>query len=271
MARKSKSTEQPPEASETAPGFACDIGQERILSDKHSLTDDEAIEPVSKSKPHYHGHRDRLRARFVTSGDELPDYELLELLLFTAIPRRDVKPLAKSLIDRFGSLAGVLSTPVSQLAKHPGLGETTAIFLRSVREAGLRLTREEIIDRPVITAWSQLINYLHAHMAREAREQFRILFLDKKNRLIADEVQQEGTVDHTPAYPREIVKRALELAATAIILVHNHPSGDPKPSQADREMTRQIVDAARPIGIVVHDHVIISRTGHISFRSEGFL
>lgn len=253
------------------PGFAFDMGQERLASEFRATDEPKVAPDDEKKKPHYHGHRDRLRARFQTSGDELPDYELLELLLFTAIPRRDVKPLAKQLIDHFGSLAAVLSAPIPQLAKQPGMGESTAIFLKATREAGLRLTREEVIDRPVITAWNQLIDYLHAHMAREEREQFRILFLDKKNRLIADEVQQEGTVDHTPAYPREIVKRALELSATAIILAHNHPSGDPEPSQADRDMTRSIVDAARPIGIVVHDHVIISRTGHTSFRSLGFL
>ncbi len=278
MSRKKKS-DASPNLQDKDSGFAFDMGQDRLLPslgdhqntplDAPNKTEAEAEK--ASTKPHYHGHRDRLRARFQTSGDDIPDYELLELLLFTAIPRRDVKPLAKQLIDSFGSLAGVLSAPTSQLAKHPGMGESTAIFLKATRAAGLRLAREEVIDRPVITAWSQLINYLHAHMAREPREQFRILFLDKKNHLIADEVQQEGTVDHTPAYPREIVKRALELGATAIILVHNHPSGDPEPSQADRDMTRSIVDAARPIGIVVHDHVIISRTGHTSFRSLGFL
>lgn len=264
-------------------GFAFDMGQDRLLpasgaprlnppnTDNARIDNTRTDTGPTTPKPHYHGHRDRLRERFQTSGDDLPDYELLELLLFTAIPRRDVKPLAKQLIGRFGSLAGVLSAPLTQLAQQPGMGESTAIFLKATREAGLRLTREEVIDRPLITAWSQLISYLHAQMAREPREQFRILFLDKKNHLIADEVQQEGTVDHTPAYPREIVKRALELSATAIILVHNHPSGDPQPSQADRDMTRSIVDAARPIGIVVHDHVIISRTGHTSFRSLGFL
>jgi DNA repair protein RadC len=250
---------------DSAPGFAFDDSQERMLAHDAEIVSEAA------AKPHYHGHWDRLRERFISSGDELPDYELLELLLFTAIPRRDVKPLAKQLITKFGSLASVLSAPVEQLAKQPGMGEASAVFLRTVREAGLRLLREEVMDRQVITSWKQLIDYCHAAMAREPREQFRILFLDKKNCLIADEVQQEGTVDHTPAYPREIVKRALEVGATAMILVHNHPSGDPKPSQADKDMTRQIVDAARPLGIVVHDHVIIARTGHASFRSLGLL
>ncbi|MBV6632428.1 MAG: DNA repair protein RadC [Alphaproteobacteria bacterium] len=237
-----------------------------------SLDDaDASASPVAKDKPHYHGHRERLRERFVQNQDGLPDYEVLELLLFSAIPRKDVKPLAKDLIAQFGSLGAVLSAPIDQLTRQNGVSQNTAVFLRAVRTAGLHLTREEVLDRPVITAWRQLLDYCHALMAREPREQFRILFLDKKNRLIADEVQQEGTVDHTPAYPREIVKRALEIGSTALILVHNHPSGDPEPSQADKDMTRQIVDAARPLGIVVHDHVIISRAGHSSFRSLGLL
>ena len=271
MPRKGKSADHD-KAAKDHDGFAFDGVQQRMVLDDVAAAGIPEVPPEAvEERPHYHGHRERLRARFLSSGQELPDYELLELLLFTAIPRRDVKPLAKALIGRFGSLGGVLSASPEQLTGQPGLSENTAVFLRAVREAGLRLIREEVIDRPVVTSWRQLIEYCHAAMAREAREQFRILFLDKKNRLIADEVQQEGTVDHTPAYPREIVKRALEVGATALILVHNHPSGDPQPSQADRDLTRQIVDAARPLGIVVHDHVVISRTGHTSFRALGLL
>ncbi|MEM6902447.1 MAG: DNA repair protein RadC [Pseudomonadota bacterium] len=268
----SEAGSKPQSKPESKPESTARSDREPALPSKNQPSDaTPPDEPASKDKPHYHGHRDRLRDRFVQNQDALPDYEILELLLFSAIPRKDVKPLAKSLIAEFGSLGAVLSAPITQLTRHDGISDNTAIFLRAVRQAGLELTREEVMDRPVITAWRQLLDYCHALMAREPREQFRILFLDKKNRLIADEVQQEGTVDHTPAYPREIVKRALEIGSTALILVHNHPSGDPEPSQADKDMTRQIVDAARPIGIVVHDHVIISRTGHSSFRSLGLL
>ncbi|MEO0394329.1 MAG: JAB domain-containing protein, partial [Pseudomonadota bacterium] len=207
MSRKKKSAKDP-DLSEQNSGFAFDMGQDRLFP---AMGDTPPAAPAPKAdttpksdtkpgeKPHYHGHRDRLRERFLSSGDQLPDYEVLELLLFTAIPRRDVKPLAKQLISHYGSLPAVLNATPSDLANQPGMGDSTATFLKAVREAGLRLTRAEVIDRPLITAWQQLIDYLHAHMAREPREQFRILFLDKKNHLIADEVQQEGTVDHTPA------------------------------------------------------------------------
>ncbi len=216
---------------------------------------------------HRHGHRERLKSRFRDAGAEaLPDYELLELVLFRSIPRRDVKALAKQLIARFGSFAEVLGAPEGRLREIPGIGEAVATDLQLVRAAGLRMARGEVSKKAVLSSWSQVIDYCRSAMAFETREQFRILFLDKKNALIADEVQQTGTVDHTPVYPREIVKRALELSASAIILVHNHPSGDPTPSAADIAMTRQIVDIAKSLGIAVHDHIVIGREGHASFK-----
>ncbi len=219
------------------------------------------------SEPHYLGHRERLRERFgQVGGEALADYELLELVLFRSIPRRDVKPIAKDLIRRFGSFAEVLTQPVSRLVEVPGVGEAVAIDLRIVAAAGQRLARGAVAARPVLSSWTSVIDYCRAAMAFEPREQFRILFLDRKNALIADEVQQTGTVDHTPVYPREIVRRALELSSTAVILVHNHPSGDPTPSQADIRMTREIVEVAKAMGIVVHDHIIVGRDGHASFR-----
>lgn len=221
----------------------------------------------SASEPHYLGHRDRLRERFMTAGpDALADYELLELVLFRSIPRRDVKPIAKELIRRFGSFAEVVAAPQHLLTEVAGVGEAVAADLRIVAAAGQRLAKGQVTKRAVLGSWSAVIDYCRAAMAFEVREQFRILFLDKKNALIADEVQQVGTVDHTPVYPREIVKRALEHSSTAIILVHNHPSGDPTPSQADITMTREIVDVAKSMGIVVHDHIIVGREGHASFK-----
>jgi DNA repair protein RadC len=228
----------------------------------------EASMPDSQiGDPHYHGHRERLRERFgQVGGEALADYELLELVLFRSIPRRDVKPIAKELIRRFGSFAEVLTQPVSRLTEVPGVGEAVAVDLRLVAAAGQRLARGAVAQRPVLSSWNAVIDYCRAAMAFEPREQFRILFLDKKNALIADEVQQTGTVDHTPVYPREIVRRALELSSTAVILVHNHPSGDPTPSQADIRMTREIVEVAKAMGIVVHDHIIVGREGHASFK-----
>ena len=223
--------------------------------------------PPAADSPHYLGHRDRLRARFDESGgDALPDYELLELVLFRSIPRRDVKPLAKDLIRRFGSFAEVLAAPASRLREVDGLGEAVVLDLKLVEAAAVRLARGAIGKRPVLSSWSSVIEYCRTAMAFAGTEQFRILFLDKRNALIADEVQGTGTVDHTPVYPREIVRRALELSATALILVHNHPSGDPTPSNADIGMTREIVGIAKPLGIAVHDHIIVGRDGHASFR-----
>ncbi len=213
------------------------------------------------------GHRERLRDRFMRGGDKaLPDYEMLELVLFNAIPRRDTKPLAKELIARFGTFAEVVSAPETRLREIKGVSARVISELKLVRAAALRLMQGQIMERKVLSSWDQVVAYCRAAMAYETREQFRILFLDKKNNLIADEMQQQGTVDHTPVYVREVVKRALELSATAIILVHNHPSGDPTPSRADIDMTKMIIDAAKPLGVVVHDHIIVGRDRVASFK-----
>lgn len=218
-------------------------------------------------EPHYLGHRDRLRARFAHAGaDALPDYELLELVLFRAIPRRDVKPLAKALIQRFGSFAEVVSAEPNRLAEVDGVSQGVISDLKLIEAAGHRLARGAIAARPLLSSWAALLEYCRATMAFSPREQFRVLFLDKRNHLIADEIQGHGTVDHTPVYPREVARRALELSATAIILAHNHPSGDPTPSAADIKMTREIVAILDPLGIIVHDHVILGRDGHASLK-----
>ncbi len=223
--------------------------------------------PKDAEPPHYHGHRDRLRARFAEAGgDGLPDYELLELVLFRSIPRRDVKPLAKELIRRFGTFAEVLAAPSHRLAEVEGVGEGVVLDLKLVEASARRIARGAVAKRPVLSSWTAVIDYCRTAMAFAEREQFRLLFLDKRNALIADEVQGSGTVDHTPVYPREVVRRALELSACALILVHNHPSGDPTPSQADVTMTREIIDVARPLGIAVHDHIIVGREGHASLK-----
>ncbi len=222
--------------------------------------------------PHYIGHRERLRDRFFTAGaDAMPDYELLELALFAAVPRRDVKPLAKTLLTRFGSFAEVIAAPRERILEVEGASIAVATQLKIVEAAARRLAKTRLMGRPALASWSALIDYCAAAMARSQKEEFRVLFLDRKNVLIADEVQSTGTVDHTPVYPREIVKRALEHAATALILVHNHPSGDPTPSRSDITMTRDVNDAARALGIVVHDHVIVGRSGHVSFKALGLL
>lgn len=220
----------------------------------------------------HEGHRERLRARFRDGGaDAVPDYELLELVLFRAIPRRDTKPIAKRLLSQFGSFAEAINAPEARLLEISGLGPAAVLELKLVRAAALRLMRGEIFQRPALGSWQQVLDYVRAAQAFADREQFRILFLDKKNRLIADEVQQQGTVDHTPVYVREVVKRALEVSATAIILVHNHPSGDPTPSEADIAMTRAIIAAARPLGVTVHDHIIVGREGHASLKALGLM
>jgi DNA repair protein RadC len=216
---------------------------------------------------HYVEHRRRLRARFLAAGSEaLSDYEMLELILFRAIPRRDLKPLAKELLARFGSFAEVISAPRLRLQEVKGLGEAAIAELKIVQAAASRFARGEIKQRPALSSWASVLDYCRTAMAFADKEYFRILFLDKRNRLIADEQQQTGTVDHTPVYPREVVKRALELSATAVILVHNHPSGDPTPSRADVEMTRVIVEVAKPLGIAVHDHIIVGKEGHASLK-----
>jgi DNA repair protein RadC len=218
------------------------------------------------------GHRERLRARFLKGGAEaMPDYELLELTLFAAIPRRDTKPLAKALLKRFGSFAEVVAAPRGRLLEIPGVGESVANHLKIVEAAAQRLAKSRVMGRPALSSWAALLDYCTAAMARSEKEEFRVLFLDRKNHLIADEVQNRGTVDHTPVYPREIIKRALELGASSIILVHNHPSGDPTPSKTDIAMTREIAGAAKALSIAVHDHLVIGRGGHASFKSLGLL
>jgi len=218
------------------------------------------------------GHRQRIRSRLLTAGPEsIADHELLELVLFLALPRRDTKPIARALLARFGSFANAISAPLADLRGVDGMGEAGAAALKTVQAAALRLVRAEVQDRPVLTHWDALIAYLTATMARDRVEQFRVLFLDAKNRLIADEAQSRGTVNHTPVYPREVVKRALELHASALILAHNHPSGDPAPSQADIAMTQDIARAATALGLVVHDHVIVGNGRVVSFRADGLL
>jgi DNA repair protein RadC len=227
----------------------------------------EPEEGLAEGAPHYHGHRERLRSRFREAGsDAVSDYELLELVLFRAIPQRDIKPLAKELIAKFGSFAEVVAAPPARLAEVKGMGDAAITELKVVHAAASRLARGQVQKRPVLSSWSNVIDYCRTAMAYAEKEQFRLLFLDKRNQLIADELQQTGTVDHTPVYPREVVKRALELSATAIILVHNHPSGDPTPSRADIQMTQAIIDVAKPLGISVHDHIIVGKEGHASFK-----
>jgi DNA repair protein RadC len=229
--------------------------------------DQEARGRAAAKPPHFHGHRERLRERFLKGGnDALADYELLELVLFRAIVRRDLKPLAKELLRQFGSFAEVVSAPIERLKSVKGLGDAAITELKIVEAAAHQLAHGQVRDRPILSSWSNVLDYCRTAMAFADKEQFRVLFLDKRNRLIADEMQQRGTVDHTPVYPREVVKRALELSATAIILVHNHPSGDPTPSQADIAMTLEIVSVAKPLGIAVHDHIIVGKDGHASLK-----
>ncbi len=218
------------------------------------------------------GHRMRLRARFAKGGSEaMPDYELLEMTLFAALPRRDTKPLAKALLARFGSFAEVIAAPRARLLEVKGVGDSVVHHLKIVEAAAQRLAKSRVIGRPALSSWAALLDYCTAAMARAQTEEFRVLFLDRRNVLVADEVQNRGTIDHTPVYPREIIKRALELGASSLILVHNHPSGDPTPSKTDITMTREIAGAARALSIAVHDHLVIGRGGHASFKSLGLL
>jgi DNA repair protein RadC len=217
--------------------------------------------------PHYHGHRERLRERFYSAGpDALSDYELLEMALFPALPRRDTKPLAKALLKKFGSFAEVIHAPEARLREVGGIGDASVHQIKLLAAAAGRVAKGEIKRSIALSSWNDVIGYCRSSMAFADKEQFRLLFLDKRNQLISDEVQQTGTVDHTPVYPREVIKRALELSATALILVHNHPSGDPTPSQADIQMTKAIIDIASPLGISVHDHIIVGKNGHASMK-----
>ncbi|MEL6955295.1 MAG: DNA repair protein RadC [Pseudomonadota bacterium] len=227
---------------------------------------------MSETKPHWQGHRERLRGKLLKRGPgALDDYELLETLLFAFIPRRDVKPVAKALLKRFGSISAVISAESRDLVSIDGIGETAAAYLRATNELHQRAAREEIAARPVISSWNALLAYVRQALQHETREQFRVIFLDRKNQLIADEVMGQGTVDHAPVYPREIARRALELASSALILVHNHPSGDTTPSRADIDMTREIIDALTPLEITVHDHLIAGKGGVTSFKSSGLI
>lgn len=228
--------------------------------------------PNGRAPSYLADHRKRLRERFNAGGAAaMPDYELLELVLFRAIPRQDVKPLARALIDTFGDFNRVLSAPTTQLTKVKGCGPAVVTELKIIEAAAHRLARAKVMQRHVMSSWDSVLDYCHTVMAHRDTEQFRILFLDTKNALIADEEQGKGTVDHVPVYPREVVKRALELNATSVILVHNHPSGDPTPSEADINMTRQINDAAQALSITVHDHIIIGKSRETSFRALGLL
>lgn len=234
------------------------------MKSSHSLAIDQ--------KPHYEGHRQRLRSRFLESqGDSLADYELLEFLLFYAYPRIDTKPLAKGLLKRFGSLQAVLGSPFSCLADMKEISSSAQILLKLVHTLSLRAMKESLKGRIVLQSWQQVLDYCQASMSFLKEEQFRLLFLDQKNQLIADEVQQKGTVNHTPVYPREVIKRALELSASALIMIHNHPSGDPTPSRSDIDMTLKVVEAGAALGIKVHDHVIIGQGKNLSFKVMGIL
>lgn len=237
-----------------------------------SLFADDLSTPENSSKPGHLGHRARLRTRFLEAGpDALADYELLECILFAALPRKDTKPIAKNLIETFGSFADVITADQNKLLAVNGMGEAAVTALKAVEAGAVRMLRAGIADKPVISSWNALIEYCTAQMAFGEIEQFRILFLDKKNKLIADEAQQKGTVDHTPVYPREVAKRALELNASAIIMVHIHPSGDPSPSRADIDMTQKVKTALDTVGLVLHDHIIIGRGRHVSFRQNNLI
>lgn len=248
-------------------------------SDHFALTSNSSLSPIpeiknkklqknSQTNKHYQGHRERLRKRYLKSkGNAIEDYEYLELLLFRTIPRANTKPIAKNLIARFGSLADVLGADIHRLQEIPGCGPATAIDLKIISDVAGRLARAELFKRDIFSSWDKVLTYCKAVMAHETREQFRVLFLDKRNGLLADEVQQTGTIDHTPVYPREVISRALELSASGLILVHNHPSGDAKPSKADITMTHILKDAANALGITIHDHLIIARNEYTSFKA----
>jgi DNA repair protein RadC len=232
----------------------------------------QTFDAAPAEKPHWAGHRERLRQRFLEGGaGALQPYEILELLLFAALPRRDVKPLAKQLIATFGSLGGVFTASPAQLAARGGLSDNTIATLKIVQAAAEAMLREEASDKPVLSSWADVLAYLRVAMGFEAREQVRTLFLDKKNRLLHDETPQQGTVDQAPLYPREIARRAIELGASAVILAHNHPSGDPTPSQADIATTKDVAAALGVLGIVLHDHIVVGRTRTASFRRLGLL
>ena len=234
------------------------------------MADDPSVS--HKGAPHHLGHRERLRERAMAGGlAAVPDYEALELYLFRSARMGDVKPKAKALLARFGSLGAVLSASLPELMAVPGIGEVAALDLKLVHELAQRIGREPAAKRTAISSWSALLSYVRVVLQHEAREQVRVLYLDRKNQLIADEIANHGTVDHAPIYPREIVRRALELSASSVILVHNHPSGDPTPSKADIDVTQAVVAAGRPLGICVHDHLVVGREGVVSFKAKGLM
>lgn len=237
-------------------------------------SDEAPIAPLTKGRiPSYIAdHRQRLRERFMAGGaTAMPDYELLELVLFRSIPRRDVKPLARALLDQFGDFNRVITAPPERLSEINGVGPAVVTDLKILEAAAQRLARSKVMKQHVISSWDAILDYCHTTMAHRETEQFRVLYLDRKNILIADEEQARGTVDHVPVYPREVAKRALELNASALILVHNHPSGDPTPSQSDIDMTARIQDACDALGLTLHDHLIIGKSRELSFRSQGYL
>jgi DNA repair protein RadC len=253
-------------------GSKSSLSRPRAGTNHPTISENSEAPDSAKTPDPNAGHRERLRARFIKGGAAaMPDYELLELTLFAAVPRKDTKPLARLLLSRFGSFAEVIAAPRERLLEISGVGDAVVSQLKIVEAAAARLAQNRVIGRSALSSWSALLDYCMAAMARAPAEEFRVLFLDRKNVLIADEVQARGTVDHTPVYPREIVKRALEHGASAIILVHNHPSGDPTPSRADIEMTREIAAAAKALKIAIHDHLVIGRSGHASFKSLGLL
>ena len=262
MTRSSKDQDGSPPDQPQGPGI------QRSFFEGAATPQPAAVQAAAADAPLHTGHRQRLKERFRKTGsDGLPDYELLELVLFRAIPRRDTKALAKRLIATFGSFAEAINAPDARLKEVDEVGDSVIGEFRLIQAAAVRLAKAAVISKPALSSGTQVLDYLRLAQGYAHVEQFRILFLDKKNMLIADEVQGRGTVDHTPVYVREVVKRALELSATALILVHNHPSGDPSPSRADIDMTRVIVDAAKPLGIGVHDHVIVGRNGHASLKA----
>jgi DNA repair protein RadC len=234
--------------------------------------DADTLEKPKEKRPHYAGHRKRLRERFLKHGPEsVADYELLEMILFPASPLGDVKPLAKALLAHFGSFARVLLADAIELKKVEGVGDAAVVAIKVVKDSAGRMLKEEVAGRDVVKSWTQLLDYCRLHLGHLINEEFHVLFLNNRLELIADERQQKGTVNHTPVYPREVVKRALELGATSLILIHNHPSGDVSPSKSDIDVTRQIIEAARPLGIEVHDHVIVGARKHFSFKSKGLI
>lgn len=262
----------PPPDVETRPAFAPSFRPTRRLSPEVAAGGGLIVGPDGALRPHYWGHRERLRTRFIDGGHEaMPDYEILELLLFNAIPKIDVKPLAKRLLAAFGDLEGVVAASRHRLLQVEGATVRVHLQLRLVEAFAQRLARTRVMHRDVVSSWEALIAYCRTTMAHRETEQFRILFLDRKNTVIADEPQAPGTVDHVPVYPREVAKRCLELSASAIVLVHNHPSGDPTPSQQDIEMTARVIAACQAIDVVVHDHVIVGKSGEVSFHAEGLL